>query len=285
MTQTLVSLWTDVRRRLEAAGVDSPVLDARLLVEAGAGVERIDIVTDPRRAIGDAQAEAVDALTRRREAREPMSQILGRWHFWSYEFEVSADVLTPRPETELVVEAALTELAPDRPYRILDLGVGSGAILLTVLRERPLATGLGVDVSAAALTLAARNAHALDVAHRVAWAEGNWEAALAAAPFDLVVSNPPYIPSGEIAGLAPEVARYEPRLALDGGGDGLDAYRAIVALLPALLGQGSGFALELGRGQFAPVRALAQEAGLTALSGRVDLAGIDRVLVGRAGGR
>jgi release factor glutamine methyltransferase len=130
MTTTLVSLWTDVRRRLEAAGIETPVFDARLLVEAGAGVSRLDIVTDPRRPVTDEQVAAVDALVRRREAREPVGHIIGRRHFWTLDLFVSPAVLIPRPETELLVETALHAIAPDAPARVLDLGIGSGALSL-----------------------------------------------------------------------------------------------------------------------------------------------------------
>ena len=279
MTATLVSLWTAVRRRLEAAGVDTPVLDARLLLEAGAGVARLDIVTDPRRPVSDAQVAAVEALTRRREAREPVSHIVGRKAFWTLELAVTPDVLTPRPETELVVETALALLPAERPARVLDLGVGSGAILLAVLSERPQARGVGVDVSAAALAVAGANAEALGLAERVTLSEGGWHEG-GEEPFDLVLSNPPYIASAEIAGLEPEVARYEPRLALDGGADGLDAYRAIAAALPRLLAPGGGFALEVGRGQAAAVEALLAEQGLAAGPARRDLQGVARVVWG-----
>lgn len=279
MTETLVALWTDVRRRLEAAGVDTPVLDARLLVEAGAGVSRLDIVTDPRRVLSAEQVDGVNALTRRREGREPMGHILGRRHFWTLEFEVNRDVLTPRPETEFVVEVALKSIAHDQPARVLDLGVGSGAILLTVLAERPNAHGVGVDISEAALSVARANAQALGVADRVALMAGDWDHGLDGM-FDLVLSNPPYIASHEIAGLEPEVAQFEPRIALDGGADGLDAYRVIVANLPRLLKPGGVFALEVGKGQADAVNALAQAAGLSTGEPKRDLAGVPRVVVG-----
>lgn len=277
---TLVSLWTDVRRRLEAAGVDSPVLDARMLLEAGAGVSRLEIVTDPRRELSAAQVDAVEALVARRLAREPLSHILGRKGFWTLEFAVTPDVLTPRPDTELLVETALEFLPQDKPARVLDLGVGSGAILLSVLSERPAVSGVGVDLSEAALMVARANGAALDLNDRIEWRAGDWGEGILG-PFDLVLSNPPYIASAEIETLAPEVARHEPRLALDGGADGLDAYRALLPQIRALLGQGGRFALEVGKGQASAVWALIDQAGLEPIDTRADLAGVDRVVTGR----
>jgi release factor glutamine methyltransferase len=282
VSETLVTLWTDVRKRLEAAGIDTPVLDARLLLEAGAGVSRLDIVTDPRRSVSEAQVAAVNALTKRREAREPVSHILGRKHFWTLDLAVNADVLTPRPETEFVVEAGLHALLPaDAPHRILDLGAGSGAIILALLQDRPSATGVAVDISPRALDVVRANAAALGVADRMEIRQSDWAESLDER-FDLVVSNPPYIRSRDIDGLAPEVAQYEPRLALDGGDDGLVAYRIITAALPRLLKPGAAFALEVGLGQAEAVAALAEAAGLTTDEPRRDLAGIPRVVEGHA---
>ena len=280
MSTTLVSLWTDVRKRLETAGVETPVFDARLLLEAGAGVSRLDIVTDPRRPVTDEQVAAVDKLVRRREAREPVAHIIGRRHFWTLDLFVSPAVLIPRPETELLVEAALQAIAPDAPARVLDLGVGSGAILLAVLVERPNATGVGVDVSDGALAISQANADALGVVDRLKLKQGGWDVPLEGA-FDVVLSNPPYIPTNDIDALAPEVARFEPRLALDGGADGLDAYRAIAARLPQLLRPGGVFAFEVGKGQAEAVMALAEAQGLSTEPPRRDLAGIPRVVWGR----
>lgn len=280
MSQTLVSLWTDVRRRLEAAGVDTPVFDARLLLEAGAGVSRLDIVTDPRRSVSEAQVAAVDALTSRREAREPVAHIVGHRHFWTLDLAVSPDVLIPRPETELLVEAGLASLPNDRPARVLDLGVGSGAILLALLSERAQATGVGVDRSEAALRIAAANAAALNLTQRIDLRVGDWASGVDGV-FDLVVSNPPYIASNDIAGLAPEVARYEPRVALDGGADGLDAYRSIIADLPRLLKPDGVFAFEVGQDQDEAVAGLAAAHGLSTAPAKRDLGGVARVVVGR----
>ena len=280
MTDTLVTLWQSVRDRLTLAGVDTPVLDARLLVEAGAGVSRMDIVTDPRRPLSAEQIRAVNALSDRRQRREPVAHIIGRKHFWTLEFEVNRDVLIPRPETEFVVEAALKGIAGDARARILDLGVGSGAILLTLLSERPNAKGVGVDISEAALQVARANAAMLGVADRVELRRGDWAEGLQGG-FDFVVSNPPYIASEEIADLAPEVARHEPRVALDGGADGLAAYRIILGRLPSLLKPGGGFALEVGRGQAETVTAMARAAGLSTEASWRDLAGLARVVVGK----
>lgn len=280
MSTTLVSLWTDVRRRLEAAGVETPVFDARLLLEAGAGVSRLDIVTDPRRIVTDEQVAAVDSLVQRREAREPAAHIIGRRHFWTLDLFVNPSVLIPRPETELLVEVALQALPPEAPMRVLDLGVGSGAILLAVLAERHKATGVGVDISDSALAVAQANADALGVADRLELKHGDWDIALSET-FDLVLSNPPYIPTPDIEALAPEVARFEPRLALDGGADGLDAYRAITAQLSRLLRPGGVFAVEVGQGQAEAVIALAEAIGLSTEAPRRDLAGIPRVIWGR----
>ncbi|ANP47877.1 peptide chain release factor N(5)-glutamine methyltransferase [Candidatus Viadribacter manganicus] len=282
MSDTLVSLWTDVRKRLEAAGVDSPVLDARLLIEAGAGVSRLEIVTDPRRALSQVQVDAVNLLTARRVSREPLSHIIGRKHFWTLDLAVNEHVLTPRPETEFVVEAGLQETLPaDAPHRILDLGAGSGAIILALLKDRPNATGVAVDVSDRALEMVHKNAAELGVADRIEIRSGDWAKHINER-FDLVVSNPPYIPTADIDGLAPEVSRFEPRLALDGGPDGMIAYRIITAALPRLLKPGGAFALEVGLGQAEGVKAMAEAAGLAASEPRRDLSGIPRVVVGHA---
>lgn len=285
MTQTLVSLWQAARDRLIAAGVDQPVLDARLLLEAGASVTRLDIVTDPRRSLSDEQVAAVGALVARRVAREPVSHILGKKAFWTLDLNVSPAVLTPRPETEFLVEAALKALAPTSPARILDVGVGSGAVLLAVLAERDLASGIGLDVSADALAVARGNAEMLKLDNRADFHLGDWRlgdcAANFAEQFDVVVSNPPYIASDEIDALGPEVSQHEPRIALDGGPDGLDAYRAIIARLADWLKPGGAFAFEVGKGQAGAVEALVTAAGYEIGPARADLAGIPRVVNGR----
>jgi release factor glutamine methyltransferase len=280
MTATLLSAWKSARDRLAAAGVDSPALDARMLIEAATGATRLEILTDPYRMLGeDAEARA-EALIVRREAREPVSQIVGYRDFRVHRFAVTRDVLTPRPETELLVEVALERVPLQIPQRIIDFGIGTGAVLLSILSQRPLAEGVGVDVSAEALDVARRNAAALEV-ERVTLIHSNWDAEIQG-EFDLVVSNPPYIRTGALSLLEPEVGQYEPHLALDGGPDGLDGYRAVLSAARRLLIPGGSFAVELGQGQAEAVWALADELRLIPEQVRDDLAGISRVLVGRA---
>lgn len=245
------------RRRLasafSAAGLDSPALDARLLVAGALGMDRAAVVRDPDRPIDPDAATTIEQFARRRLAREPVSRILGRRAFHGLDFHVGPSTLDPRPDTETLVNAAL-DLArrgwPDsvRPLRILDLGTGSGAIIIALLAALPGATGVATDISAEALGIARRNArlHRVEdrlVLHRTSWLDG------ICGRFDLVVSNPPYIPSAEIAALAPEVRCFDPMAALDGGADGLEAYRAILPAVGAILAADGWLLLEIGAGQ------------------------------------
>jgi release factor glutamine methyltransferase len=219
----------------------------------------------------------------RRVRREPMAYILGEREFWGLPFRVSPAVLVPRPDSETVIEAALALLpGRHRPWRILDLGVGSGCLLLTLLKQYEVARGVGLELSDEALTIARANAEALGVSSRARlrsgdWRRANWQEGLGG-PFDLVVSNPPYVRAGDMAGLMPEVAQYEPRLALDGGPDGLDAYHAIVAAGPRLVAPGGHLLVELGHGQALEIAKLFRSAGMRVEGPWKDLAGIERVL-------
>ena len=280
MSLTLVSAWTSAKQRLQAAGVDGPVIDARLLVEAAADASRTDIIADPRRELTEAQSATLEDFLSRRERREPVSHILGRKGFWKIMLTVTSRVLTPRPDTETIVEWVLRTYPEERPFNLLDLGVGSGAILLAILAERPAAKGLGVDVSDEALAVARENAANLGLAGHVALLRGDWTRGLDDGAFDLVVSNPPYIPTAVIETLEPEVKDYEPRLALDGGADGLDAYRLLAPEILRVLKTGGRFAVEIGHDQSQAVEALFQAAGAMAVATLKDLSNRDRVVTG-----
>ncbi len=277
---TLGALRRQLAGRLAAAGIASADLEARLILGHGLGATPAELLTRAGEVLSDAALGRVDAVAARRLAGEPMGRILGHREFWSLDFRLSPETLEPRPDTECVVEAALAAL-PDReaPWRILDLGTGTGAILAALLVERPGALGVAVDRSEGAAATARENLARAGLAGRANVAVGHWGSALSGG-FDLVVSNPPYIRSADIATLAPEVRLHDPRLALDGGDDGLDAYRAIAADLDRLLVPGGVCVLELGEGQGEEVAALLRQAGLRVdAAPRQDLGGIARALV------
>ena len=278
--------WREVMReaaqRLGAAGVESPLRDARLLLAHALGIEPVDVILREGDHVEAGGLAAFEAAVQRRLRHEPVSRIRGWREFYGRRFIVTPDVLDPRPETELLVEQGVARLPPGG--RVLDLGVGSGCILLSVLAERPDATGVGVDISAAALAVARRNAEALGLGSRAALVEGGWDAELAGT-FDLVLSNPPYIPAADVPGLAVDVRAHDPHLALTPGADGLAAYRAILAVHAGRVRPGGWIGLECGVGQDEPVLGLMAQAGL---DGRVvypDLAGIERAAFGRRPGK
>ena len=281
MSLTLVKAWTAARDRLKAAGIEGPVIDARLLVEAACEATRTDIIADPYREVTAEQEARLHDYVDRRIRREPVSHILGRKGFWKIMLSVTPQVLTPRPDTEVIVDLALRAFPEAMPFHVLDLGVGSGAILLAILAERPAAKGLGVDVSEEALAVARDNAASLGLEGRAAFLRGDWTAGLGDGTFVLVVSNPPYIASEVIETLEPEVRDHEPRLALDGGPDGLDAYRSLATEVLRVLRPGGAFALEIGHDQGPLVEALMQAAGAAEVRVIQDLAGKDRVVTGR----
>jgi release factor glutamine methyltransferase len=270
-----------LRRAFAAAAVGTPDLDARLILLEALGIDPVELLTRPGERLTMAEAERLDGLARRRLAREPVARILGRREFWGLPFALSPGTLEPRPDTEVLVETALARL-PDRgaAVRLLDLGTGSGCLLVALLSELPEGTGIGVDRSLDALATARRNAFRNGVGPRARFVAADW-AAPVAARFDLVVSNPPYIRQGELPALAPEV-RHDPVAALDGGPDGLDAYRAILAEARRLLASEGFLAVEIGHNGAEAVAALAWEHGLAVARIARDLGGRPRVLVLRA---
>jgi release factor glutamine methyltransferase len=280
MTLTLVKAWNAAKDRLKNVQIDQPAIDARLLLEVAADVTRTDIISDPYRVLTEAQMATLDDFLNRRARREPVSHIIGRKGFWKILLQVNKHVLTPRPETEVIVDEVLKAFPEQMSFNMLDLGVGSGTILLAVLAERPAAKGLGIDVSEEALAVARENAANLDLAGRVALLRGDWTNGLGDDSFDLVVSNPPYIATHVIETLEPEVRDHEPRLALDGGPDGLDAYRFLAGEILRVLKPGAMFAVEIGYDQSADVEALFRQAGAQNVRTIKDLSVNDRVVTG-----
>lgn len=267
---------------LRGHDLDTPELDARLLVAHALSLDHAALAAAADRTLAAAEIDAMVGLVRRRLAHEPVARILGTKEFWGLPLQINPAVLVPRPDTETVVEAALAAVgragARTRALHIADLGVGSGALLLALLSELPHATGVATDRSLAALETACANAARLALAERAIFVACDYGAALAGG-FDLVVSNPPYIPSNHISRLAPEVRDFEPLPALDGGNDGLDAYRAIAADAVRLLAPGGVIVLELGIGQSDMVAGLLDAQGLAVEApARADLAGIPRAL-------
>lgn len=264
--------------RLRAGGIPDPGRDARLLLAEAAGTPPDRLMLEPDAALDATASARLEAMVTARLARQPVAQILGRRQFWGRDFSVSRDVLDPRPETECLVALAL-EGAPAR--RVLDLGTGSGAILLTLLAEWPEARGIGIDASEAALTVARANAVALGLAARVELRVGDWLTGVAG-PFDLVVCNPPYIAADELPGLAPEVIGWEPLAALSPGADGLAAYARIAPHLEAVLAPGGRALFEIGPSQGAAVATLFRAAGFAEVRVHPDLDLRDRVIDVRA---
>lgn len=264
--------------RLTKAGVEGAPREARLLLAQALGVEPVEVILRETDAIDPIALSEFERLIQRRIAGEPVSRIRGWRDFYGRRFVVTPDVLDPRPETELLVEQGLARLP--QGGRVLDLGVGSGCILLSVLAERADASGVGVDLSPNAIDVARRNADALGVSGRALFVKGSWDAPLEG-KFDLVLSNPPYIPERDIAGLAADVRNFDPRMALTPGGDGLDPYRMILAAMPAWLKPGGGIGFEFGIEQAAAVTMFMQQAGLVEITVLRDLAGIERAAFGR----
>jgi release factor glutamine methyltransferase len=264
----------------DLAGIDDSAREARLALCAACGVTAASLIASPDAPLREGAA-ALRALAARRAAHEPLSRIVEKREFWGLDFTITPDVLDPRPDTETVVEAALEGLAKrrDEPLRILDLGVGSGAILCALLTECRSASGLGVDASPGAIAVARRNVERCGLAHRAELRVGSWTEGLDSR-FDLIVSNPPYIRSADIDGLAREVRDFDPRLALDGGEDGLDAYRAILPAAIERLSPRGKLVVEVGAGQGGDVRDLAERLGFVRVQTRRDLAGLERVVIG-----
>jgi release factor glutamine methyltransferase len=271
-----------LERTFKTCGIENPAREARISLCAASGISPVALIVDPREPLGSAAWKVQDVATRR-AIGEPLSRIVGKREFWGLSFAVTPHVLDPRPETETIVDAALSILRDRRkdPLRILDLGIGSGALLCALLTEFGAARGVGVDISADAAGVARRNLQACGLSPRAEIGVGDWTKGLEGR-FDLIVSNPPYIPTAELAGLPREVRDFDPWLALDGGIDGLGAYRRILPESRRLLTPGGWLLVELGMGQATDVAAIANQCGFTDAVTYEDLTGVDRVVAVRS---
>jgi release factor glutamine methyltransferase len=290
VSPTLAGAVADLAAAFTKAGLETPSLDARRLVLGCLHLAPVDLLREPGLAIAQNQLRRIDEAAARRLAREPVSRILGERAFHGLDLEIGPATLDPRPDTETLVDGVLElieqNLVPNgRSPRILDIGTGSGAILVALLHRLPAATGLGIDISDAALSIAARNAARHGIADRASFRRSDWLAAVEG-QFDLVVSNPPYIATCEIAALDPEVSLYDPVTALDGGSDGLAAYRAIAAQCGRVLADAGWLVVEVGQGQSEPVTRLLAETAAEPLEPEIrvwaDLSGMPRCVALRA---
>ncbi|MGH6980187.1 MAG: peptide chain release factor N(5)-glutamine methyltransferase [Stellaceae bacterium] len=275
---TEAELLTEAAARLVEAGIDNPRREARLLLALARGSKANDL-SPPGRVIDPATAGWFENLVARRAAGEPYSRIAGKREFWSLDFALSPDTLDPRPDSETLIAAALARIG-DRalPLSVVDFGTGTGALLLALLSELPNATGVGVDIAPGAIETARRNAAVLGLASRARFVLGRWGEALTMSA-DVILANPPYIPAQDMSRLPPEVRDFDPAAALNGGPDGLCAYRELAPDLRRLLSV-TGVALcEIGAGQGAAVAAIMTDAGLSFSGSHADLAGIERCLV------
>ena len=279
--ETLGSLLAEAAAALTQAEVEEPRRRARRLVACTLALTPADLLAHPKRAVDERATDRVRVALARMVDREPLSRILGHREFWGMEFGLSTDTLDPRPDTETVVTAVLRSI-PDRraPLRFLDLGTGTGCILLALLSELPAATGVGVDVAAGAAMTARGNAAALGLARRADFLIGDWGSAISGV-FDVIISNPPYIASAALSDLPREVADFDPRCALDGGPDGLACYRSLAADLPRLMGPRSLFACEIGVSQGSAVARILRANGLSIEGCERDLAGLVRCVIAR----
>lgn len=283
MADNLRQAFVAAAKRFREAGIETPELDARLLLCHAAGLSHETFMAEPAREIAQGVVAQFETMTKRRLDGEPISRIIGMREFYGRDFLIDRHTLDPRPDTETLIEAALDLVARNNqreaPLRLLDLGTGTGCILLTLLAELPEVRGVGTDINANALAVASANAQRFGLAERAAFIVSDWFNSIEGC-FDLILANPPYIASGEIAGLAREVKDHDPRLALDGGAGGLDAYRHIAAETAKFLRPNGAILVEIGVTQAGDVRDLFRAGGLGVdeRSVRHDLSGRPRVI-------
>lgn len=277
--QTLNAAKRVLTQQFKAAGLGTPALDARVLLMHVLGLDHAGLIAKGSEPLLSIHAKPLLQLAERRVSGEPIDHILGQREFYGRSFKISKDVLSPRPETEGLIDQALALYDEETNINCLDLGTGSGAIILSLLAERPHWNGAAIDISQAALDVARENAKALGLQARATFTRGSWFENIIG-PFDLIVSNPPYIDKAHMAALSREVKDYDPALALYGGPDGLEAYRKIISGAPPYLKRGGGLILEIGYDQAAPILGLMKVNGFESVTCRQDLAGLDRIICG-----
>lgn len=281
LEESLGAWIKDAADRLRRAGIDSARLDARLLAAHVLGWDQAKILAYPETLLADGQRDQLEALLEQREGRAPLAVVTGSKEFWGLEFAVTGDTLVPRPDSETLIEGVLAAIGDkSQAFSILDLGTGTGCLLLSLLSEFPNADGLGIDVSEAALNVAGENARQLGLAERATFVCSDWGDVIEGT-FDLVVSNPPYIADEEFAGLEKEVSRFEPPLALSGGADGLQSYRVLAPRIGRLLAPGGRVFVEIGATQATDVSALLSRQGIDVIDVLHDLGGNPRVVEGQ----
>jgi len=277
--KTINTAIVEMRDSFKSAGLDTPELDASLLIQDVLRMSPEKLLLDSNKLVTDFESKKLANAMQRRILREPVSRIIGSRAFWKSEFKITPETLDPRPDSETLIESVLSIANKEAPLTILDMGTGSGCLLLSLLQELPQATGIGIDISAEAVQVAMQNAETLNLSKRVSFKIINWTKMTSESTFDLVISNPPYIPESDISTLEPEVRQHDPILALSGGTDGLDCYREIATLLPCLLTE-TGYAfLEIGATQARTVKDILAKQNVHVLKIIQDIAGHNRCVI------
>ena len=277
--KTISATVVEMRKNFKSAGLDTPELDTRLLMQDVLRMSHEKLLLNSNRLVTDSESKKLAIVTQRRILREPVSRIIGSRSFWKSEFKITSETLDPRQDSETLIESVLSIANKKESLTILDMGTGSGCLLLSLLQELPQATGIGIDISNGAIQVALQNAATLNLSERVSFKVTNWTKMAYASPFDLIISNPPYIPESDISTLEPEVRQHDPLLALSGGTDGLDCYRDIAALLPELLTKTGYVFLEIGATQARAVKDILAKQDIRVLKINQDLAGHNRCIV------
>jgi len=281
--KTIKTLLTNIKEQFTAQGIENPVLDARLVMQEVLNITHEEILLNNNRVITANESKALSILVSRRLKREPISRILGKRAFWKHEFKLSDKTLDPRPDSETIIQSVISSFNKNDELNILDLGTGTGCLLLSILNEFPNSKGVGVDISSGAIDIAKENAKEIGISKKVNFIDSDWKNMELNNSFNVIISNPPYIENSEIESLEPEVKNFDPYLALAGGNDGLDSYKEIIKILPKLLKKDGKIFFEIGYNQEVPVKEMLAHNGFSVIEVTQDLAGISRCIVAKWG--